>query len=226
VDGTPQNDKDKLAISCYTVMKRMYEKEYSEFLLIFFGIHTSIVNASIVNESSGKLLSTSPEPFFILSLPIPLNKQHPTIYDCFDLYTTEELLNGENQYVADETTKEKVDATKRILFWSLPKVLIVDLKRFIVSGNRLAKYGGTVNFSPREKLDLSKYVVGYNAASYKYELYGVCNHFGGLAGGHYTAYIKRENGQWWHFNDAQVTPMKEEDVCSSSAYCLFYRQQQ
>ena len=222
VGGTPQNDKDKLAISCYTTMKRMYEKEYSEMLDIFFGIHTSMVNAS---SAERKLLSTSPEPFFILSLPIPLNKPSPTIYDCFDLYTTEEQLNGENQYVLNETTKEKVDATKRILFWSLPNVLIVDIKRFVVSGNRLVKYTGNINFSPREQLNLSKYVVGYNPASYKYELYGVCNHMGGLTGGHYTAYIKKPSGQWWHFNDSHVSEMKEEDVCSPSAYCLFYKKE-
>jgi len=218
VDGTPKTDKDKLAISCYTTIKRMYEKEYSEILGIFFGIHTSIVDAS------RKLLSTSPEPFFILSLPIPTSRPSPTIQDCFDLYTSEEHLTGENQYVVDETTKEKVDATKRILFWSLPKVLIIDLKRFIVSGNRLTKYTGNVIFSPREHLDLSKYIVGYNPSHYKYELYGVCNHMGGLTGGHYTAYIKKPSGQWWHFNDASVSQMRKEDVCSPSAYCLFYRQ--
>ena len=220
VDGTPHNDKDKLAISCYTTMKRMYEKEYSEMLNIFFGIHTSIVNASTAERN---LLSTSPEPFFILSLPIPLTST-PTICDCFDLYTTEEHLNGENQYITNETTKEKVDATKRILFWSLPKVLIIDIKRFVVSGNTLNKYTGTIKFSPRELLDLSKYIVGYNPTSYKYELYGVCNHMGGLMGGHYTAFIKKTGGQWWHFNDAHVSQMREEDVCSPSAYCLFYRQ--
>ena len=221
VDGTPKTEKDKLAISCYTTIKRMYEKEYSEILGIFFGIHTSIVNAT---TSERKLLSTSPEPFFILSLPIPTNHQSPTIEECFDLYTTEEQLTGENQYVANETTNEKVDATKRILFWSLPKVLIIDLKRFVVSGNRMSKYTGPVIFSPKEHLDLSKYVVGYNPSQYKYELYGVCNHLGGLTGGHYTAYIKKPDGQWWCFNDAYVSQMREEDVCSLTAYCLFYRQ--
>jgi ubiquitin carboxyl-terminal hydrolase 8 len=221
VDGTPKTDKDKLAVSCYTAIKRMYEKEYSEMLGIFFGIHTSIVNAS---TSERKLLSTSPEPFFILSLPIPTNRQSPTIQECFDLYTTEEHLTGENQYVVDETTKVKVDATKRILFWSFPKVLIIDLKRFMVSGNRMSKYTGPINFSPREHLDLSKYVVGYNPSQYKYELYGVCNHMGGLTGGHYTAYIKKPGGQWWRFNDDYVSQMREEDVCSPTAYCLFYRQ--
>jgi ubiquitin carboxyl-terminal hydrolase 8 len=200
----------------------MYEKEYSEFLGIFFGIHTSMVNATTAER---KLLSTSPEPFFILSLPIPTNRRSPTIFDCFDLYTTEEQLTGENQYEADEKTGEKVDATKRILFWSLPKVLIIDLKRFMVSGNIMSKYTDTVVFSPKDLLDLSKYIVGYSPSQYKYELYGVCNHMGGLTGGHYTAYVKRENGEWWHFNDGHVSAMREEDVCSPAAYCLFYRQQ-
>jgi len=221
IDGTATNDKDKLAISCYTVMKKMYEKEYSEMLGIFFGIHTSIVNAS---TSDHKLLSTSPEPFFILSLPIPLNKATPSIYDCIDLYTCDELLNGENQYIINDTTKEKVDATKRILFWSLPKVLIIDIKRFIAKENRLSKYNDIISFSPIDHLDLSKYVVGYNPHLYKYELYGVCNHMGGLTGGHYTAYVKKSDNTWWNFNDSHVSQLREADVCSPSAYCLFYKQ--
>ena len=31
---------------------------------------------------------------------------------------------------------------------------------------------------PLENLDLSEYVKGYHSDSYKYDLYGVCNHVG------------------------------------------------
>ena len=45
---------------------------------------------------------------------------------------------------------------------------------------------------PLNNLDLSKYVVGYDKNSFKYDLYGICNHSGGSAGGHYTAYVKMQ----------------------------------
>lgn len=49
-----------------------------------------------------------------------------------------------------------------------------------------------VNF-PIRNLDLSKYVnpaVAGPTQLYKYELYAVINHYGGLGGGHYSAYAK------------------------------------
>jgi ubiquitin C-terminal hydrolase len=199
----------------------MYENEYSEFIGMFYGIHASVVNA-VSNDR--KILSTSPEPFFILSLPIPINNTTPTIYDCLDLYTNEEQLNGNNKYLVDEKTNERVDATKRIMFWSFPDVLIIDLKRFIVNGNRLQKYSGKIEFSATEPLNLSKYIVGYNAHEYVYELIGVCNHMGGLMGGHYTAFVKYNNtSEWYCLNDSSVSVVNVSNVPTNDAYCLFYR---
>ena len=36
IKGIPENDTDKLAKKCYEMMKEMYKKEYSEFLIMFF----------------------------------------------------------------------------------------------------------------------------------------------------------------------------------------------
>ena len=36
-----------------------------------------------------------------------------------------------------------------------------------------------------------------------YDLFAVSNHYGGLGGGHYTAYAKN-NGKWYDFNDSSV----------------------
>ena len=57
---------------------------------------------------------------------------------------------------------------------------------------------------PLKNLDLSKYVVGYDKNSFKYDLYGICNHSGGSAGGYYTAYVKNANDKWYLFNDTNV----------------------
>lgn len=63
------------------------------------------------------------------------------------------------------------------------------LKRFTYSRYLKNKIETFVDF-PIDDLDLSKYVKNKNGQSYLYELYAVSNHYGGLGGGHYTAYAK------------------------------------
>ena len=74
-----------------------------------------------------------------------------------------------------------------------------------------------------DNLDLTPYVKGYNSASYKYQLYGVCNHQGGAMGGHYTANVRTAKGQWMCFNDMSVKSVDVSKVITPSAYCLFFR---
>ena len=76
---------------------------------------------------------------------------------------------------------------------------------------------------PTDNLDLSKYIVGYNKNSYKYDLYGVCNHSGGVQGGHYTAFVKNANGNWYLFNDSNISRVSEDSIKTEKAYCFFYR---
>ena len=56
-----------------------------------------------------------------------------------------------------------------------------------------------------------------------YDLYAVSNHFGGLGGGHYTAYCRMEDDGWHCFDDSHVSPADESSVQSKAAYLLFYR---
>ena len=41
IKGDIQTETDKLAKCCFTMMKTMYKKEYSEILGLFYGIHVS-----------------------------------------------------------------------------------------------------------------------------------------------------------------------------------------
>jgi ubiquitin carboxyl-terminal hydrolase 4/11/15 len=58
-----------------------------------------------------------------------------------------------------------------------------------------------------------------------YDLYAVDNHFGGLGGGHYTAFAKNaEDGLWHNYDDSSVSLVAEpERVKTKAAYLLFYR---
>jgi ubiquitin C-terminal hydrolase len=127
-------------------------------------------------------------------------------------------LEGDNGWI-NERTRERETVTKKIKFWSLPKIMVLDLKRFTYDGKKIQR---PVNLE-LDDLDLSKYVSGYDKTSYKYELYGVCNHSGGTMGGHYTATIKVKGGGWYLFNDTNVSKVDFDGLNNTTGYCLFYR---
>jgi ubiquitin carboxyl-terminal hydrolase 8 len=215
ISGTPSNATDNIAIQCFEMIKNMYSKEYSEIWNLFYAVHVS----EISDLKTGESLKITPEPYFIIDLPIPANTNSTTLIDCFNLYVEGEILDGENGWI-NEATKERIDIRKKIQFWSFPNILVIDLKRF---NARFQKSQVLVTF-PLDNLDLSEYVIGYKKQSYKYELYGVCNHSGGVMGGHYTAYVKNANGKWYHFNDTSVSEVGlPESIVSPKAYVLFYR---
>ncbi|KAJ3159743.1 ubiquitin carboxyl-terminal hydrolase [Geranomyces michiganensis] len=57
-----------------------------------------------------------------------------------------------------------------------------------------------------------------------YDLFAVSNHFGGLGGGHYTAYAKNcLDDQWYNFDDSHVSKTDEASIMTPAAYFLFYR---
>jgi ubiquitin carboxyl-terminal hydrolase 8 len=218
ISGKTQNETDEIAVKCFEMIKNMYSKEYSEIWNLFYAVHVSEIN----ELSSGKQLQITPEPYFMIDLPIPSKNKSPSLIDCFNHYVEGEILEGENAWYY-EKTKSKINIRKKIQFWSFPNILVIDFKRF---NNRFQKNQTLITF-PLENLDLSNYVIGYKKESYKYDLYGVCNHSGGVMGGHYTAYVKNANGKWYHFNDTNVSEVGvSESIISSKAYVLFYRKRQ
>jgi ubiquitin C-terminal hydrolase len=219
IDGESQNETDKMAIICYEKIKQMYATDYSEIWNIFYGIHVSQLHST----TTGEIVSTTPEPFFMVDLALPNSEENkePTLIDCFDLYVSGEMIEG----VFNEKTGCKETMKRTLKFWSLPNILVIDIKRF--SFNRLnlsnKKKQNMMDF-PLTGLDLSKYVVGYNKSSYVYDLYGVCNHSGGVSGGHYTAFVKNANGKWYLFNDTTINEIANTShIISPKAYCFFYR---
>lgn len=211
------NYKDKLAIKCYTMKRENFKNEYSEIIKLFHGIYVSQIFDIDVDDNV-EPISVTPETFSMINLPLDTKKKRCSIHDCFDIYTTKERMDGDNQW-ENPKTKKKQDIDKNIKFFSLPEILIVDFKRF----NAQSKKNNMLVDFPINDLDLSKYVIGYDKDSYKYDLYGICNHSGSTLGGHYTAYVKNANGKWYHFNDTRVEKIKESSIVTNKAYCLFYR---
>ncbi|CAI4043458.1 putative ubiquitin-specific protease UBP12 SKDI_10G0240 [Saccharomyces kudriavzevii IFO 1802] len=145
-----------------------------------------------------------------------------TLDDCLQLFSKPEIL-GLNDSWYCPTCKEHRQATKQIQLWNTPDILLVHLKRFESQRSFSDKIDATVNF-PVTALDLSKHVVHKDDPRGSiYDLYAVDNHYGGLGGGHYTAYVKNfADSKWYYFDDSRVTETVPENSISGSAYLLFY----
>jgi len=155
-----------------------------------------------------------------------------SIYDCLKLFTRKERLEKENAWYCGKC-KEHKQATKTMEIFKAPEILIVHLKRFKTS--KVSSFGSYYFASGSQKisalidfpitgLDLNDYLLGKDTIPKIYDLFAVSNHYGGLGGGHYTAYCKNHfEKRWFEFNDSRVSPTNEKEVVSAAAYVLFYK---
>ncbi len=156
-----------------------------------------------------------------------------TLGDCLEEFSKPEQLDEENKWYCPQC-KDHVQATKRLQIYKAPLVLVVSLKRFKAGKSRYASYGGGgggklsthVDF-PIDGLDLQPFILqktSEEGQAYIYDLFGISNHFGGLGGGHYTAYAKnwREN-EWYSFDDSSCSKASPARIVTDAAYNLFYR---
>ncbi|XP_047437089.1 ubiquitin carboxyl-terminal hydrolase 8 isoform X2 [Mugil cephalus] len=160
------------------------------------------------------------ETFMYLSLPLASTSKC-SLQDCLKLFSKEERLTDNNKVFCRHCRAHR-DSTKKLEIWKVPPILLVHLKRFSYEGRWKQKLQTTVDF-PLDSLELAQYVIGPKQTLKRYNLYGVSNHYGGLDGGHYTAYCKNALKQrWYKFDDHEVSEISTSSVKSSAAYILFY----
>ncbi|XP_072319976.1 ubiquitin carboxyl-terminal hydrolase 43a [Eucyclogobius newberryi] len=176
-------------------------------------------------------------------------QQHTcTLDECFQLYTKEEQLAPDDAWKCPHC-KQLQQGMVKMSLWTLPDILILHLKRFRQVGERRNKLTTQVHF-PLCGLDMAPHVVKRSQSmknvsngpwppswrqsqqpsdltlphDYLYDLYAVCNHHGGMHGGHYTAYCQNSvDGQWYSYDDSSADLVPEEEVCTRGAYILFYQ---
>ena len=217
IQGTPANQTDQRALVCYQFIQSVYAKEYSKILEVFYGVYMT----EMLDKDTRKVLSSNASHYFVLDLQLfHGDRWCQTLYDCFECSILPELMEGDNAWMNEEAG-EKQSAYKQTSYWSFPDILVISLKRFSPDGAR--KLQNLIDF-PIEGLNLSKYSIGYNSQKNVYDLFGVCNHMGGVLGGHYTAFVKDPMDRWFHYNDSTIDPVSNvQSIVSPSAYCLFYR---
>ncbi|XP_014257403.1 ubiquitin carboxyl-terminal hydrolase 15-like [Cimex lectularius] len=175
------------------------------------------------SEQRRKFFQERPVVHDHLINPYPSNREKGkiSINDCLSLFTTCEKLSADDAWYCPDCHKHQ-RATKKFDLWKLPKVLIVHLKRFSYTRYRRDKIDDFVD-CPISNLCMDKYVINEEKPSKVYDLIGVCNHYGNMGAGHYTASCKnKDNGNWYNFDDNMVSPIQTEKILTNAAYVLFY----
>lgn len=166
--------------------------------------------------------SENTEPFFTVPLDV---KGLSSVEESFQSFLQEESFCGDN---AIATEDGKIDAKKFVRIRTLPQMLVFHLKRWeydIKNG----RYKVCDRFAFPHILDVSPLLEDRQGEEY-YELHGIVLHSGGVDGGHYISLI-RIGGQWYEFNDSQVSPFDDNELeheafggrnLGFSAFMLFY----
>ncbi|XP_012412045.1 ubiquitin carboxyl-terminal hydrolase 4 isoform X2 [Trichechus manatus latirostris] len=154
--------------------------------------------------------------------PQKKKKTSVALRDCIELFTTMETLGEHDPWYCPNCKKHQ-QATKKFDLWSLPKILVVHLKRFSYNRYWRDKLDTVVEF-PVRALNMSEFVCDLSARPYVYDLIAVSNHYGAMGVGHYTAYAKNKlNGKWYYFDDSNVSLASEDQIVTKAAYVLFYQ---
>ncbi|XP_038628171.1 ubiquitin carboxyl-terminal hydrolase 4 isoform X1 [Tachyglossus aculeatus] len=157
--------------------------------------------------------------------PQKKKKAPVALRDCIGLFTTMETLGEHDPWYCPYCKKHQ-QATKKFDLWSLPKILVVHLKRFSYNRYWRDKLDTQVDF-PIRNLCMSEFICDPAAGPYIYDLIAVSNHYGAMGVGHYTAYAKnRLNGKWYYFDDSNVSLASEDQIVTKAAYVLFYQRRE
>ncbi|XP_071440759.1 ubiquitin carboxyl-terminal hydrolase 2-like isoform X2 [Hetaerina americana] len=195
--------------------KRYLRMDNSKIVDIFVGQLKSTLRCTVCGHCSVTF-----DPFWDLSLPIPPRTGQVRLQQCFDLFTKEEVLDGEEKPTCSKCQVRR-KCTKSFSIQKFPRILVLHLKRFSPMERFRGKLNCNVDF-PLSGLDLSAYAASRGQGCV-YNAYGVANHSGTTYSGHYTAYCKHPyNGDWHEYNDSRVSTVSPRNVVTSEAYVLFY----
>lgn len=216
-----------ISILAMTSWRNYIRHKYSIITELFTGMYHSTLESNTCHNKSHAF-----DPFMCLSASVPIDtssnpyfesRKEFSLYELLDNFFSLEEMSGDNK-VNCERCCRKTDSTKQISIWFPPKILIIQIKRFLKNpyGYTTKKINNKVTY-PIRGLDLYKYTSEANKKSYKYNLFAVNIHsdFGGINSGHYYSYCKNTfDNKWYCYNDEHIVEIK--NVQHNDAYLLFY----
>ncbi|CAF3673376.1 unnamed protein product [Rotaria sordida] len=164
-------------------------------------------------EQKERLIRTQP-------IQLEMNPKKITLYECLQEFISMEYLE-DSWLCKQDICRRKTKAIKQLQLYTLPPVLIVQLKRFAYENGRQKKIKTFVEY-PIEGLNLTDLSASQHAV---YDLIAVSNHIGSTPNGHYTTYARQQTSTnlWYEFNDDIVsTIFSDSEIVTKNAYLLFY----
>ena len=144
----------------------------------------------------------------------PKKKADTDVQYCFERYSQEELMEGDNKYFCS-VCNEKQDATRRTVFEKLPPCLNIQLCRYVYDRTKGEKKKLATKVLLPTELRVES-VDNDSIQQNKYVLCAVMRHKGVSAySGHYVAEaMDWTSGQWFEFNDETLTYLEHGPTCS------------
>lgn len=193
------------------------------------------IEKNILHPETNEIISKiqPQEDQFIASIELPIYKINSLKVDNYEVFK-DMYAALEQSYLKEEIDEYTTESKEKLInvsaisyFTSLPKVLIINLKRYL---NDQRKIFDKIDF-PFE-FDIDPYLKSKELNIYtKYELTSIIMHHGSAV--HYTTYIKKEN-LWYHCDDNKIgKPLTEEELKNllnaeekpyTTPYILFYKQ--
>mgnify|MGYP006220176539 CR=1 FL=1 len=213
VHGKVRSRRDQMMVASYKYFEQHFSKAHSIVVDLFAGQY--YVQIQTCDNHMPQDHSESFDPFFTLTLSLPVGVKSCTLYDCLSLMREPEIIDG---WKGERSPTPRM-IEKQTYIWMPPKVLVIHLKRF---SNSRVKNNCAVRIEP--VLQLTDYCMGTEGPVI-YHLYAIGNHEGTLDFGHYYADCKTKTGQWHRFNDAQVQPLNTDRLNPQTCYLLFYHRE-
>lgn len=212
-----------IQIMAQITWNKFNEKEYSIIKNLFGGMLSHTITCQNCMNKSYNF-----DIFQILQLSISSNCS--SLYDCMNELIKNEIVDEKNMILCS-FCGYKNKSLKKTMLWKLPKILIIQFKRFKVNDYGIVseKLSNMIEY-PIE-LNLNEYIDinSPHINNKKYKLYSVnCHHNLGKLNtinfGHYTSIVLNQyNNKWYRFDDdAKLIKLDTDDIITKDAYMLFY----
>jgi ubiquitin C-terminal hydrolase len=209
---TLEEDPNNLENKLHHVLYQCNNKTTSQWIETIQGIQISILQCK---NNACLEQYYNPELFTTITVDIPTDKPTDLAELLLDFYKIEEM----DGWKCDKCT-QCLGAKKQSKLLKLPKVLIIVIKRFLMTEDgSFKKIHNGVNIS--NDLEFT-----FDNKTHKYKLNGYGNHLGSYHGGHYTASVcntENEVNKWLYYDDTHYSELRDIDFISNKeAYILFY----
>ena len=176
------------------------------------------------------------ETYYNLSVDI---EQNTSLVYCLKNYIRKEQLRSKDKFLCENCNCLQ-EAEKQVKLITLPKILIIQLKRFKMTNNcQFEQLCGLVNIPEEINLEfLIREKDILPEKTYNYCLRSIVIHVGSRSEyGHYFTLVKSDNNKWIIYNDEKVQELEDplniyfgnpDENCvhrsSQCSYLLFYEE--